>query len=73
MSDDTVKRRAPLRSARIRESEHVLQAAKALRSANPGLSVSDNQVFNTLVERGARALLTDLELGGELPGLGGTD
>jgi hypothetical protein len=42
----------------------------ALRSSSEVGGISDAQLLNTLVQRGSRAILTDLELGGELPKLG---
>ena len=67
MSQDTEPNRCVLKSARVKMTPAIIKAFDALEGANPGLSVSDNQVFNTLIERGARALLTDLEFGAELP------
>lgn len=52
---------------RIKLTDDVIEALKALESAAGPIVISPGQAMNALVVRGARACLCDLELGGNLP------
>ena len=55
-----------LRSLRARVNSTVSEAVRALRASNPDMQLSEAQSLNTILQRGARAVLADLELGGNL-------
>lgn len=54
------------RTLRIGYTAEIDEAVKSLKAANRNLNLSETQLINHLVARGARATLTDLALGGEL-------
>lgn len=59
------------KTVRIRFGSDVQEIVKKLSDGAMGVPLSETQIVNLVLVRGARALLADLEMGGELPGIGG--